>query len=145
MSTLTPGDGQDLLAAYKRARERRDPDAALALYADGAEHRENPFRDPIVGTNAIRAMWNDMAASQANTEFDAERVWVVGDTVLAGYHAAFTDRDTAARTRVRGFMTMELNNERLIQRLRDWPVSSVVGTDFTFKVVAVRKDGADGG
>jgi ketosteroid isomerase-like protein len=132
MPTLTPGDGQDLLAAYKRAWEHRDPDAAMALYADDAEHRDNPFRDPYVGANAIRAMWNEIAANQANVEFDAETVWVVGGTVLASFHCAYTDRSDASRVRIRGFLTIELNDAHLIKRLREWPVSRVVGTDSTF-------------
>lgn len=144
MSTLTPGDGQDLLAAYKRAWERRDPEAALVLYAKDAEHRDNPFRDPVVGANAIRQMWNDIAASEANVEFDAEHVWVVGATALANFHAAYTDRSTAERVRIRGFMTIEVNDDGLIQRLRSWPVSSVVGTDSTFKVDATRREGTGG-
>src|SRR5450432_1564959 len=111
MSTLTPGDGQDLLAAYKRARERRDPEASLVLYAADAEHRENPFQEPYVGTNAIRQMWNDNAANQANVEFDAEHVWVVGPTVLASFHGAYTDRGSAERIRLRGFMTIEVNDD----------------------------------
>ena len=62
---------------YKRAWEERDPDKAMALYRDDAEMRMDPFEDPIQGSNALRAFWNDVAASQANVEFDAERVWVI--------------------------------------------------------------------
>ncbi len=144
MSTLTPGDGQDLLAAYKRACERRDPEASLVLYAKDAEHRANPFQDAVVGANALRQMWNDIAASQANVEFDAEHVWVVGATVLTSFHGAYTNRETTERVRVRGFMTIEVNDDGLIQRLRQWAVSSVVGLDATFKVDANRREGAGG-
>ena len=41
-------------------------------------------------------------------------------------------------------MTIELNDDGLIQRLRQWPVSSVVGTDATFKVDAMRGEGSGG-
>ena len=136
MPDLTPGDGQDLLNAYKRAWERRDVDAAMALYADAAEHRDHPFRDPYVGSNAIRAMWNDIAANERHVEFDAERVWVVGRTVLASWHAAYTDRTNADRIRMRGFMTLELDDARKVTRLREWPLSKVVGKDSTFESAA---------
>lgn len=144
MSTLTPGDGQDLLAAYKRACERRDPEASLVLYATDAEHRANPFDDAVVGANAIRQMWNDVAAGQANVEFDAEHLWVVGSTVLTSFHGAYTDRETTERVRIRGFMTIEVNDDGLIQRLRQWPASRVVGVDSTFKVDAGRREGSSG-
>ena len=131
MPNLTPGDGQDLLAAYKDAWERRDPDAALALYADGAEHRDDPFDEPLVGSNAIRELWNTRAASQTNVEFDAERVWTSASWVLSSYHAAYTDRANADRIRRRGFLAFELDDAKRILRARDWPVSRHVGTDST--------------
>jgi ketosteroid isomerase-like protein len=134
-SPLTHGDAQDLLQAYKRAWERRDPDAAMELYAEDAEHRDDPFHDPHLGSNAIRAMWNDIAEREANVEFDAERIWLVDRTVLSSWHAAYTDRANGDRVRLRGFMTMELDGRGKIARLREWPVSKVVGTDSTYKEV----------
>ena len=43
-------------------------------------------------------------------EFDAERVWVAGSTVLASWHAAVTLRRTGERVRQRGFLTFELDD-----------------------------------
>ena len=44
-----------------------------------------------------------------------------------------TDFD-GGRVRVRGFMTLELDDARLIGRFRQWPVEKLVGTDSTFKI-----------
>ena len=134
MTTFTNGDGQDLLAAWKRAVERRSPDELVELCDANIDFRPDPFQEPLVGLNAVRAHWNDFAASQANVEFDAERVWVVGNTVLASWHGAYTRRATAERVRVRGFSTFELGDDRRIQRCRQWPTERVVGTDSTLKV-----------
>ena len=130
---LTPGDGQDLLARFKAAWERRDPDRAVALFAEDAEYRFDPFEPPLVGHNAIREYWNEAAASQANVEFDAERVWAVNRTVLASWHAAFTRRASAERVRYRGFMTLELDDAGLVSRFREWAISRSVGVDGTFR------------
>jgi ketosteroid isomerase-like protein len=132
-TTLTPGDGQDLLARFKQAWERRDPDAMLELFADGAEHRLDPFAPPLEGQNALREHWNRVAAEQDHIEFDAERVWVSGRTVLASWHVALTRRATAERVRVRAFSSMELDDDGLIRRMRDWPVQQVVGIDSSYK------------
>jgi limonene-1,2-epoxide hydrolase len=134
MTTLSHGDAQDLLATFKRGWERRAPDEIIELFDADAEYRPDPFAEPLHGLNAIRDLWNDVAATQAHVEFDAERVWVSGATVLASWHAAYTRRATSERVRVRGFMTMETNEAqpRRVQRMKQWPLERVVGTDSTF-------------
>lgn len=132
MEALLHGDGQDVLERYKRAWEARDVDAVMELYAPGAEHRDDPFREPHQGSNAIRGMWNDIASNEVNVEFDAERIWVSGRTVLASWHAAYTDTTNGDRVRMRSFATFELDAGGLIERLREWPVSKVVGRDSTY-------------
>ncbi|MDQ3491791.1 MAG: nuclear transport factor 2 family protein [Chloroflexota bacterium] len=132
MEALLHGDGQDVLERYKRAWEARDVDAVMELYAPDAEHRDDPFREPHQGSNAIRGMWNDIASNEVNVEFDAERIWVSGRTVLASWHAAYTDATNGDRVRMRGFATFELDAGGLIERLREWPVSKVVGRDRTY-------------
>ena len=134
MPTLTPGDAQDLLATIKRGWEKRDPDTIVPLFSSDAEYRSDPFAEQLVGTNAIRQHWNELVGRMANVEFDAERTWVAGSTVLASWHAAYTRRATAERVRVRGFTTFELDDGRLIARLRQWPIERVVGTDSTFRI-----------
>jgi len=133
MATLSHGDAQDLLATFKHAWERRAPDDIVELFDVNAEFRPDPFSDTLQGLNAIRALWNDMAATQSHVEFDAERIWVSGATVLASWHAAYTRSATAERVRVRGFMTIEMNESepRRVQRMKQWPLERVVGTDST--------------
>ncbi len=133
MATLTQGDGDDLLARYRRAREARDVDAMMELYREDADLRVDPFQDHLTGDLAIRAHWNDVAATQANVEFDAERTWVSGSTVLAAWHGAWTVRSNADRVRGRGFATFELDGEGRIVRERHWTLERVVGRDTTFE------------
>jgi ketosteroid isomerase-like protein len=130
---ISQGDAQDFVERYKRAWERRDPDLALELYRDDAEFRLDPFDEPARGTNAIREIWNDVAATQDHVEFDAERVWAVERTVLTSWHAAFTRTSTAERVRLRGFSTFELDQQGLIQRQKQWAVARVVGQDSTLR------------
>jgi len=105
----------------------------LELFADGAEHRLDPFAAPLEGLNALREHWNRVAAEQDDIEFDAERVWVSGRTVLASWHVAITRRATAERVRIRAFSTMELDDRGRVRRMRDWPVEQVVGIDSSYK------------
>ena len=108
--------------------------AGLRLLMDVGEWWKRTTGLPLpLGANAIRELWNDVAQTQANIEFDAERVWVVAQTVLTSWHAAYTYRRTAERYRIRGFSTFELDESGLIQRQRQWAQFRVVGTDSTFK------------
>lgn len=143
MTAFTHGDAQDLLAAFKQGWERRMPDAIVELFDTDAEYRPDPFAEPLQGLNAIRALWNDIAATQVHVEFDAERIWVSGTTVLASWHAAYTARATSERIRARGFMTLEMNesNPRRVQRMKQWPLERVVAIDRTH--VAGSEEGSD--
>ncbi len=133
---LTPGDGQDVFARFKRAREGRDVDAMLELYAPDADYRTDPFLQSLTGTTAIRSHWNAVAAEQAHVEFDVERVWVSGRTVLGSWHAAHTLRSSASRVRTRAFSSIELDDAGFIVRMRDWPSRREVGADSTFDAEA---------
>ena len=126
---LKPGDGQDLLARYKRAQEKRDPDRMMELYADDAKYRHDPFEAELAGSNDVRGHWNELAAARAQVDFDAERTWVSGRIVLSSWHGAYTRRTTGERFRVRGFSTMELDASGLITRQRDWPSTRSIGVD----------------
>jgi hypothetical protein len=123
---LTPGDGQDVLARFKAAREARDPDALVALFSEGADVRLDPFEPSLLDSLALRAHWNAVAAEQHDVEFDAQRVWVSGRTVLASWHAAWTDVSFGARSRERAFVTLELDESGLVARLRAWPLVRIV-------------------
>ena len=101
----------------------------LELYAAEATYDPDPFAPSLEGANAIREHWNAVAAEQTKVDFDAERVWVSGRTVLASWHAAFTRMETSVRVRERGFSTMELSDEGSILRMRDWSLAREVSSD----------------
>jgi hypothetical protein len=123
----------DLLDTYARATERRDVDLAMSLYREDAEIREDPFEPPATGDLEIRARWNHHAAARFHVEFEVERSWVSGATLLVAWHGAHTRRSTAERVRGRGFSTFELDGDGLIARERRWTIERVVGTDGTLR------------
>jgi hypothetical protein len=81
------------------------------------------------GALEIRRHWNGVAAEQATVEFDAERVWVSGRTILSAWHEAYTRRASGERVRVRAFSTFELDEAGLIARLRSWPTERIVAME----------------
>jgi hypothetical protein len=146
-STLTPGDGQDLFARLKEAWEARDPDRAVELFSPDPDVRYDPFEPPLTSANELRAHWNAFAAERVHTEFDAQRVWVVGRTVLGSFHAASTLRSSGERERLRGFMILEVDEKGRVARLRQWSVARMVGHDGSFAAetsARQREEGSDG-
>jgi len=141
---LTPGDGQDLLARFKKARQKRDPDRMLDLFAEDAEYRSDPFEPAMSSHVAIREYWNRIAAEQVHVDFDAERIWIAGRTVLVSWHGAFTRGATAARIRERGFSSIEVDGDGLISRMRDWTVWRQVGIDDRHTPEAVSGEAGEG-
>jgi ketosteroid isomerase-like protein len=110
----------DLLEAYGRAWETFEGDAWVALFTDDAEYHEDPFSEPLVGHNALRAYLLDAAASQRDVDFTVERHWVSGDIVLAVWHATFARRASGEIVRMAGFLTAEVAGDGRIARFREW-------------------------
>ncbi len=110
----------ELLEAYGRAWESFDGDAWVALFTEDAEYHEDPFGAPLVGHVALRAYLLDAAESQRDVEFTVERHWVLGETVLAAWHATFTRRASGHLVRMAGFLTAEVSGDGRIARFREW-------------------------
>jgi ketosteroid isomerase-like protein len=109
----------DLLERYGRAWQAFDGDAWVDLFTTDVEYRDDPFGEPMIGRNAIRAYLLEAAAGQEAVAFTVERHWYVEPTVLAAWHASYIQRANRARVRLAGFMTLEMHEGR-IARLREW-------------------------
>lgn len=112
--------GADLLDRYARAWTDFDGDAWVDLFSEDVEYHQDPFEPPLVGHNAVRAYLLQAAETQEQVEVTIERHWVVGPTVLAAWHASFVRRPTRERVRLAGFMTLEIDADARITRLREW-------------------------
>ena len=110
----------ELLERYAQARESFDGDAWVDLFTDDAEYHEDPFGAPLVGHNALRSSLLDAARSRREVDFTVERHWVSGSTVLAAWHASWTDRGSGNVVRTAGFLTAEVGSDGRIERLHEW-------------------------
>jgi ketosteroid isomerase-like protein len=112
--------GGELLERYKLAWEAFDGDAWVALFSEDAEYHEDPFGEPLVGHNALRAFLLDEARKQRDVDFTVERHWVSGSTVLAAWHATWTGRADGRLVRLAGFMAADVANDGRISRFHEW-------------------------
>ena len=72
------------LERYRRAWEWADPDAAEALFTEEAVYRSNPFRDPHVGRDGIRACWEQATGTQSEARVKIGKPITQGDRTRSG-------------------------------------------------------------
>ena len=118
----------ELLERYGQAWETFDGDAWVDLFTDGAEDHGDPFGAPLVGHNALRAFLLESARTQRDVDFTVERHWVSGSTVLAAWHASWTDRGGGRVVRWAGFLTAEVEPDGRISRFREWALEGPAGS-----------------
>ena len=112
--------GGDLLERYKAAWESFDGDAWVDLFTEDAEYHEDPFGEPLVGHNALRAYLLASSETDRDVDITVERHWVSGQTVLAAWHASWIRRADGGVERSAGFLTAEVAPDGRISRLREW-------------------------
>ena len=112
--------GGQLLDAYGRAWAAFDGEAWVAIFTEDAEYHGDPFGEPLVGHNALRAFLLESAEAQRDVDFTVERHWVSGSTVLAAWHASWTRRTDGGRARAAGFFAADVASDGRISRLREW-------------------------
>jgi len=120
--------GGELLERYGQAWETFDGDAWVDLFTDEAEYHGDPFGAPLVGHNALRAFLLESARTQRDVDFTVERHWVSGSTVLAAWHASWTDRGDGRVVRWAGFLTAEVESDGRIGRFREWALEAPAGS-----------------
>jgi hypothetical protein len=59
---------EEWIDAYGRAWRARDAEAAARLFTDDAVYRSHPFREPDVGTEAIRSYWSRATSTQEDLD-----------------------------------------------------------------------------
>lgn len=116
--------GGELLDAYGRAWSTFDGEAWVAIFTDDAEYHGDPFGEPLVGHNALRAFLLESAEAQRDVDFTVERHWVSGSTVLAAWHASWMRRTDGRLTRSAGFIAADVASDGRISRFREWRVIS---------------------
>jgi hypothetical protein len=81
----------DWIAAYGRAWETGDADAAAELFTEDAVYRSSPFREPDVGQDGVRGYWRRVTATQSSVTVRFGTPIVAGRRVAVEWWATFLD------------------------------------------------------
>ena len=82
---------EDWVEAYGRAWRERDADSAAGLFTEDAEYRYSPFREPVVGSKAIHAYWEDVTSAQKEVDVRIGTPVVSSDLVVAEWWATMLE------------------------------------------------------
>lgn len=108
------------LAAYGKAWETRDANAAAALFAPDATYQDVPFDPPHQGQEGIRSYWSGVTKDQRNVKFGYQLIAVSGSTGVAHWTAEFDVEPTKAHLSLNGVFVLEFGADGKCRSLREW-------------------------
>lgn len=111
---------QSWLERYGRAWERRDPDAAAALFSRDAVYYETPFVAPAQGRDGVRAYWTHATRNQTDISFSHEMLSVTRYRGIARWRARYTRRSSGVSASLDGIFVLEFDDDGLCRELREW-------------------------
>lgn len=113
------------LRALGDAWERRDPEAAAALFTDDATYSTDPFTPPRRGRPAVRAYWAGEVAGQRDVRVRFGEPVVSGDRAVAEWWATLRDdgADPAGST-LAGIVVLRFAADGRCAALREYWMSS---------------------
>jgi uncharacterized protein (TIGR02246 family) len=74
-------DLTDWIEGYRGAWEAGDAELVLSLFTQDAKYRSNPFEEPHVGREGIRAYWEGVTSRQRDARVTMGRPFVDGNRV----------------------------------------------------------------
>jgi uncharacterized protein (TIGR02246 family) len=108
------------LEAYGRAWEKRDPEAAAALYAEDGTYQVTPFTEPMRGRKAIFDYWCGVARTEENVRFGYEILVVKPELNIARWWASFVIVPQGLKTKLDGIFLIALDADGRCKSLREW-------------------------
>ena len=88
---MTKQEAINLLEIYGKAWETRDPELILTIFTSDATY-DDPKEPQNFGHDEIREYWiSKVIGEQEQIHFTLLNTWIDGETVIAEWHATFTD------------------------------------------------------
>lgn len=117
------------LAAYGRAWEGRDPEAAARLFTPNALYYWTPFEAAKKGRTGITAAWREATSRQEDIHFDFEIFSIAENRGLAHWSCSLMRITSGKRVRLDGILQAEFDENGLCVNFREWWHSDERGAD----------------
>ena len=92
----------------------------LEVFAEDATFLDDPFVQPVSGTEAIREYWKDVPYHQSEIKFTTGEVFVVGPWFSTEFRLVYRRRRTGDWVDARGAIFCELKGEKIGEMRMYW-------------------------
>jgi SnoaL-like domain len=116
---MTREQVEDWIRRYERAWRTPGTDMLRELFTDGATYLQSPYREPVVGLEAISAMWErERVGPDEEFEMTSEVFALEGDRAVATIEVLY--RDPRRREEFRDVWLMRFEEVRCAH-FEEWP------------------------
>jgi hypothetical protein len=111
---------QDWLSDYAEAWERKDPDAAAALFTEDSSYREMPFdEDAYIGRDGVKKYWTGVTSTQENVKVRWGDPVVAPDQRRAAAEFWVTMENGGAAVTLTGIVLLRFSPDGRCEELRE--------------------------
>ncbi|MBZ5516683.1 MAG: nuclear transport factor 2 family protein [Acidobacteriia bacterium] len=101
------------LARYQEAWETRNADLAASLFTRDAHYWENPFGEPIVGREAVRAYWHAATDRQEDIHFSVTNSFHHKYTLVAEWTCHYRHKPSGESRELAGMLFADFYGEQV--------------------------------
>jgi hypothetical protein len=106
--------------AYGQAWQKRNSEAAAALYSEDGSYQVTPFVEPMRGRKAIFEYWSNVARTEENVEFRYEILAASRALNIARWWATFVIVPQNLKTKLDGIFVISLDEQGRCKSLQEW-------------------------
>ncbi len=126
MAQIDNNSFQEWMEAYGKASEENDPQTSADLFTQDARYYETPFKEPIVGKDAIYQYWDSGARNLKDKESSFEILAVKGNQGIARWKAKFVNIHSGNRVALDCIFLVEFDEDLKCRLFREWWHSQVI-------------------
>ncbi len=120
MKPLSEQHFEEWMVRYGKASAENDAKASSELFASDAEYYETPFKEPLVGKDAIYQYWNEGANRLKDKESTFKIIAMKDNLGIARWQSKFTVIQTGRRVALDCIFLVEFDEHKKCKVFREW-------------------------
>jgi ketosteroid isomerase-like protein len=111
---------RNLIDSFGEGWEKADIERICSVFTPDAVFLETPFSHKDVGIAAVRAYWQDLPMTQADTSFRSGEIFEVGPWFATEFRCTFRRRRTGEWVDARGAIFCETREGKISEMRMYW-------------------------